>query len=394
MTTRDAIFAQSSRNIKGTPGQYERFGNAVASADFNGDGYDDIAVGIRNDSDIRSYGGSVQVIYGSGNGLVSANNQLINQNSPGILGAVESYDYFGQTLQAGDFDGDGYADIAVGVPGEDIGSPVIRNAGAIQILFGSASGFGSRDQIFSLLNTNLIGNAVAYDYFGSALAADDFNGDGADDLAIGIPYRDVSGKTNAGAVTVIYGKRGSGLSYSDQFFSQDTGGVIGGSETRDYFGYALAAGDFNNDGNADLAIGVPYEDLSGNSVANAGAVNVLFGSSGGLTTIGDKFMGRGGEMGANQYFGYALTTGDFGGDGYDDLIVGAPWGDDLFSVGTVVTRMAMDMTICSLAYPTETSMPAPLRTPVKRQSFTAGSLSAVPNRRSCARRNSWPPDRR
>ena len=119
----------------------------------------------------------------------------------------------------------------------------------------------------------------------------DFNGDGLGDLAIGVPNEAVGTVTNAGAVNVIYGSTGglSATATPDQFWTQNTPNVAGVADVDDAFGKALAAGDFNGDGVADLAIGVPFEDIAG--LDGAGAVNVIYGSAGGLsaTATPDQF---------------------------------------------------------------------------------------------------------
>ena len=87
--------------------------------------------------------------------------------------------------------------------------------------------------------------------------------------------------------------------------------MLDSSEQYDYFGRALATGDFDADGYADLAIGVPYEDLD--TIGDAGAVNVVYGSSGGLSATDDEFWNQdtafvegGAETG--DRFGYALAS--------------------------------------------------------------------------------------
>jgi len=94
----------------------------------------------------------------------------------------------------------------------------------------------------------------------------DFNNDGADDLAVGAPGEDVGSVGDAGSVNVLYGTAGTGLSGSgSQLFTQPVSAV----EVGDQFGSALASGDFNDDGFADLAVGAPGEDVG--SVPDAGA---------------------------------------------------------------------------------------------------------------------------
>jgi hypothetical protein len=113
--------------------------------------------------------------------------------------------------------------------------------------------------------------------------AGDFNGDGRDDLAIGVPDEDRGNPTvsNAGGVHVLYGTAVGLRAANNQFWAQSN--TQGGLESQDRFGAALAAGNFNGDANNgisidDLAIGVPNEDLGNPTVFQAGAVNVLYGT--------------------------------------------------------------------------------------------------------------------
>ncbi|MEX2395331.1 MAG: FG-GAP repeat protein, partial [Actinomycetota bacterium] len=124
------------------------------------------------------------------------------------------------------------------------------------------------------------------DNFGTWVTSGDFDGDGPEDLAVGVPFEDIGAINHAGAVNVIYGGDGGLSTTGNQLFHQDSTGIDGAAETGDRFGDRLAAGDYNGDGEHDLAIGAPFEDLG--SVRDAGVVHVLFGSSGGLVSSNDQ----------------------------------------------------------------------------------------------------------
>ena len=154
---------------------------------------------------------------------------------------------------------DTYDDLAIGIPFEAIG-PVV-NAGGVSVFFGSSTGLlvtgRFDDQFWRRMNRGIDGTATTGERFGTSLTAGDFNGDGYQDLAIGVPYETVGGAANAGTVYVLYGGptglRGSG----SQVWRQENSGVGGLSEDSDIFGFVLATGDFNHDGFSDLAIGIP-----------------------------------------------------------------------------------------------------------------------------------------
>jgi hypothetical protein len=185
----------------------------------------------------------------------------------------------------GDFDGDGYDDLAVGSPLESVGD--ISQAGAVTIIYGSRKGLiEQRNQTFTLATPGVNGVPSTQAWFGTALAIGDFNGDGRDDLAIGTILQDVDGQEDAGQVNVLYGSA-SGLRAGsvDQLFTQNSPGINDTAETRDQFGDGLAAGDFNGDGRDDLAIGAVRESIG--TIQEAGLVHVLFGGSQGLRTDND-----------------------------------------------------------------------------------------------------------
>jgi hypothetical protein len=158
----------------------------------------------------------------------------------------------------------------------------------------------------------------------------DFNNDGFADLAVGAPFESIGGIVAGGAVSVLYGTPTGLATSGSQLFTQNSPGVVGVAEEGDAFGRALAAGDFNQDAVADLAIGAPGEEVGG--AVGSGAINVLYGSAGKLTGVGSQLFtqdspGVGDAAEDGDSFGFALTAADFDNDTFADLAVGAPFED-------------------------------------------------------------------
>ncbi|MGH2573705.1 MAG: FG-GAP repeat protein [Actinomycetota bacterium] len=338
----DQFWHQDSPGVEDSAEKGDRFGLAVAAGDFNGDGFADLAVGVPNEGlGAVADAGAVHVLYGSAGGLqaTAPDDQFWHQDSPGVEDSAEKGDEFGFSAAAGDFNNDTFDDLAVGVLLEDLeGTAPIQDAGAVNVLYGSARGLqaDSPDDQFWMQGRNGVeDHAEANDYLGWSASTGDFNGDGYADLVVGVPREDVGSESrgvNAGAANVLYGSAG-GLQTSapdDQFWHQDVPGVIGLAEHNDQFGYSVATGDFDDDGFDDLAVGVVSEDGGGESIPESGAVNILYGSAGGLQTArnwhleqGDDPVEDAAERG--DHFGHAVATGDFNGDGFADLAVGVPF---------------------------------------------------------------------
>src|SRR5690606_26188089 len=233
--------------------------------------------------------GAAVVLYGSSAGLSADGSQLWSQGSPGAPGTPEFGDKFGRGLAAGDFDGDGYDDLAAGVPFEDDG--VAWDAGAVNVIYGSAAGLtATGSQLWTQESGDVPSASEETDRFGFAVAVGDFDGDGYDDLAVGVLGED----DNAGAAIVLFGAAAGLTAEESQFWMQGTGGLPGESELGDHFSSALAAGDFDGDGRDDLTVGVPYEDVG--AEADAGAAHTIYGSAGGLTADGNQFLHQGAAL--------------------------------------------------------------------------------------------------
>jgi FG-GAP repeat len=278
---------QSSPGIIESAQTSDNFGDALAAGDFDGDRFDDLAVGVPND-DVGPVlrAGVVNLIYGSTSGLTSAGNQVWSQDTSGVLDAAEGVDAFGTALATGDFDGDGFNDLAIGVPDEDLGP--ITSAGSVNVLYGTFSGLSAAgNQFWNQSSPGIVESADLFDAFGETLATGDLDGDGFFDLAVGVPEEDVGTISGAGSVNAIYGSASGLNSAGNQVWSQDTPGVLDASETADTFSAGLAAADFDGDAFADLAAGVPSEDVG--AATGTGAVNAVFGSASGLTSAGNEF---------------------------------------------------------------------------------------------------------
>lgn len=321
-----------------------------AFPDFNGDGYGDLAIGVPDEDVTQGLtyedAGAVHVIYGSGLGLEALaadaviDDQLWHRGVNGLDDiAVDTNDSFGDALALGDFDNNGYTDLAIGVPGSTVDGETA--AGAVQVLYGTIDGLTIADTQTWTQNSNLIDNEASQDdNFGAALTAGDYNGDGFTDLAIGIPNEMVGGDANTGAVAIIYGSE-NGLenpfspAHPDDFLTQDTLGFAHSpAEPNDRFGTTLTTGDFNGDEIDDLAVGTPNEE-NGPGFSNAGAVQIFLGNSdygivdGANGVVNDLHIradtaGVANAMEAGEQFGQSLAAGNFNGDEYDDLAIGTP----------------------------------------------------------------------
>jgi hypothetical protein len=259
--------------LGGPPGTTDYWGWALAAGDFDGDGYDDLAVGAPLDGMFP--GGSVQIIPGSAAGLNAMRASIIPD--PASPDAPQAGDQFGYVLAVGDFNCDGYDDLAVGAPQRPINGAVA--AGRVYVFPGSSSGLVSSPSILSDAEGGDL--AEANDTFGFALAAGNLNGDTnlgrqCADLVVGVPGQTVRGASAAGAVAVFSGSQGTGPSMLplQMRLAEGADSFLGETPAAsDSFGTSVAVLRANMDRYDDLVIGAPGKD------GGKGAIYVAAGNS-------------------------------------------------------------------------------------------------------------------
>jgi disulfide bond formation protein DsbB len=320
------VWHQNIPGIEGDPLANGYFGVSLEWGDFDQDGFSDLTIGIPNQVVGRIYTGGIQVLYGSATGLTLARSQFWSQESPGISGVAEWNEFFGWIQKTADFNGDGYTDIAVSAFGDKVSGA--QNAGAINVLYGSASGLSAAGNAYFHQDTPGIADAAeSGDNFGESLFVGDFDGNGCDDLVIGVPLEDF-GSTNGrnGTIHVLYGTTAGLSTVGADYWNQNSSGIADTPETEERFGNSCGAGDLNGDGRDELVISVGMESIG--TVTRAGAIHVLYGSSSGLTVTGAQFWhqeqrGVPDVVETYDHFGGRTKFGDFNGDGYGDLAVSA-----------------------------------------------------------------------
>ncbi|WP_149825807.1 VCBS repeat-containing protein [Streptomyces tailanensis] len=332
-------------------------------ADFNGDGFGDVAYSAGYATVGGKKGaGQIVALYGSASGVTSTKRTTISQNTTGVPGSAETDDGFGWVSAYGDYNGDGFDDLAVSAQEEDVDGDT--DGGMVLIAWGSANGLSGA--------TTVKDPAVSsHDRWGSSLASGDFDGDGTQDLAVGSSSNRVyvfkGGITKSGTYGGRYsfttdiqsgGQRGSlVLTAGDVNGDKKTDLVVNGFETDSDYGWntnfyvpgsasgldAASAqelkrgiitgiGDINGDGYGDIVTGQDWDPTTDGSpsipeASKGGKFHIIYGSGSGPANVVAVTQNSGNVPGSSEtgdYFGSELSLGDINGDGRTDLVVGSP----------------------------------------------------------------------
>ncbi|HKK89838.1 MAG TPA: FG-GAP repeat protein, partial [Desulfobacteraceae bacterium] len=327
--------------VKGAEREVE-LATAMTTGDFNGDGVMDIAVGSTRAGSPRGIeeAGAVSVFFGGTNfnALPATLEAIADEKEDVLLYGGSAQEYAGEFLASGDLNGDGIDDLVIAAQQiKDTGAPVDAKEAKIYIVYGGASLSG---------NISLASKAdVVIQRKDSMHAEDiviaDFNGDATDDILItdiltdDVKHPPVAPRIEGeprGVNGAVYLILGGGLNQTVNP-TEDAKSTIMRNTGEDVFQvYSMAAGDFNNDGQTDIALGAPGEDCTSPELSETGKVYLILDAQNlngdvDIETLADVVITGALE---NDQIGGKLAACDFNNDGVDDVIIGAPlsgWGE-------------------------------------------------------------------
>ncbi len=312
------------------PNDFSGF-SVSGAGDVNGDGLDDVIIGAWGaDQGGNANAGESYVVFGKADGS-PVNLSAVAAGSGGfVINGIDPDDRSGTSVSgAGDVNGDGLDDVIVGAWFADPGG--INLAGESYVVFGKADGSAvNLSAVAAGAGGFVINGADPFDESGfSVSGAGDVNGDGLDDVIVGAWLASLPGHAYAGTSSVVFGKAdGRPVNLSD--VAAGIGGfVINGDDPFGYSGSSVSgAGDVNGDGLADVIVGAPNADAGS---SDAGESYVVFGKADGTPVELIAVAGGAGGFVINgkdpqDRSGSSVSgAGDVNQDGFDDVIVGAPF---------------------------------------------------------------------
>lgn len=310
-------------------------GTNVALGDFNDDGHADVLIGAPQadgPDGRRPDAGEAYVLFGPLQGETDLMSQGADITIYGASGSSSGGDALGFSVFAGDLDDDGVDDIMVGAPAVTAGFDPRTDQGRLYVFYGGAdledvTSFDLAEDVYDLTVTGSEG----FSRLSTDVDLGDINGDGHTDLLVSSPYAGRapgtppgSARTAEGEVYVIFGT-GERLTGELNMAADDYDVLLGGNQEFGQFGASFAVGDFNSDGFEDVLAGA-YRNNAADGRPSAGAAYVFLGRgdvAGRLSVRDDAQDVSISGAAAGSAFGLPVAAGDFNGDGFDDLAIGA-----------------------------------------------------------------------
>jgi hypothetical protein len=319
----DVTFTNNVAKLSSPAYDYNQgFGYGVALGDFNGDSVIDLAVGAST-SDIAT-NATAATDTGAAYVYYSLKDSATKTVADLYLTAGTNYSSsYGYDVEAGDINGDGFDDLVVGAPNDDLANSNNSGDGSVYIYYGSSTGLSTTaDQIINQPNN------TSNSGFGTGVHIADLDGDNYPELLVGSSYDDTTAG-NVGGVWIFTGTVSG-------FYSKSSGTLIRLSTTldtsQDYCGMGVWTHDYNSDGKLDIYMGCPLNDNAG---TDWGSVSIFHGTGVQGTWVANATTPEAtlnNPAGANtDYFGTSMVTFDYDNDGLDDLLVGVPYADDQFA---------------------------------------------------------------